>query len=50
MGAVVLSPQCKGHKYERYLENWWLLTRRHSRRGDRTVVPREGGGLVRLIS
>jgi PD-(D/E)XK endonuclease len=43
MGAVVLSPQCKGHKYERYLENWWLLTRRHLRRGARTVVPPEDG-------
>jgi hypothetical protein len=44
MGAVVLTPHCKGHKYERYLENWWLLTRRHSRRGARTVVPGEDGG------
>jgi hypothetical protein len=39
LGAVVLSPQRKGHKYERYLENWWLLTRHHFRRGARTVVP-----------
>jgi PD-(D/E)XK endonuclease len=43
LSNVVLSPHRKGHKYERYLENWWLLTRRHSRRGARTVVPREGG-------
>jgi hypothetical protein len=43
LGAVVLSPQRKGHKYERYLENWWLLTRHHFRRGVRTVVPPEGG-------
>jgi len=39
LGAVVLSPQRKGHKYERYLENWWLLTRHHFRRGAKTVVP-----------
>ena len=43
LSAVVLSPQRKGHKYERYVENWWLLTRRHFRRGARTVVPREDG-------
>ena len=43
LSAVVLSPHRKGHKYERYLENWWLLTRWHSRRGARTVVPPEGG-------
>jgi hypothetical protein len=42
LGAVVLSPQRKGHKYERYLENWWLLTRHHFRRGARTVLPPEG--------
>jgi hypothetical protein len=41
LAAVVLSPESKGHKYERYLENWWLLTRRHMRRGARTVVPLE---------
>jgi hypothetical protein len=40
-GAVVLSPQREGHKYQRYMENWWLLTRHHSRRGTRTVVPKE---------
>jgi hypothetical protein len=39
LGAVVLSPQRKGHKYEGYLENWWLLTRHHFRRGARTLVP-----------
>ena len=43
LSAVVLSPHRKGHKYERYLENWWLLTRRHFRRGARTVVPRVDG-------
>jgi len=43
LSAVVLSPHSKGHKYERYMENWWLLTRRHSRRGARTVVPPESG-------
>jgi hypothetical protein len=41
LSAVVLSPHRKGHKYERYMENWWLLTRRHSLRGARTQVPRE---------
>jgi len=41
MGAVALAPHLKGHKYERYMENWWLLTRRHRRRGARTVVPGE---------
>ena len=43
LGAVVLTPHRKGHKYERYLENWWLLTRRHFRRGARTAVPSEDG-------
>ncbi len=43
MGAVVLTAHRKGHKYERYLENWWLLTRRHFRRGARTAVPRVDG-------
>jgi hypothetical protein len=38
LGAVVLTPHSKGHKYERYMENWWLLTRHHFRRGTRTVV------------
>jgi hypothetical protein len=39
LSNVVLSPHRKGHKYERYMENWWLLTRKHVRRGARTVVP-----------
>jgi PD-(D/E)XK endonuclease len=43
LGAVVLTPHRKGHKYERYMENWWLLTRHHFRRGTRTVVPPEVG-------
>ncbi len=41
MMTVGLTPHRKGHKYERYKENWWLLTRHHFRRGARTVVPRE---------
>ena len=55
LNAVVLTPHRKGHKYERYLENWWLLTRHHFRRGARTVVPPEGsrrsavGGLCARI-
>jgi hypothetical protein len=48
LAAVVLSPHRKGHKYERYMENWWLLTRRHTRRGARTVVPRESGSADQL--
>ncbi|MGA2375776.1 MAG: group I intron-associated PD-(D/E)XK endonuclease [Candidatus Sulfotelmatobacter sp.] len=43
LGSVGLSPHRKGHKYERYMENWWLLTRHHFRRGTRTVVPPEDG-------
>jgi hypothetical protein len=39
MGAVALTPHRKGHKHERYMENWWLLTRHHFRRGARTIVP-----------
>jgi hypothetical protein len=39
MGAVALAPHLKGHKYEHYMENWWLLTRHHFRRGARTMVP-----------
>ena len=41
MGSMGLSPHRKGHKYERYKENWWLLTRHHFRRGTKTVVPPE---------
>jgi hypothetical protein len=43
LGAVVLSPHRARHKYQRYMENWWLLTRHHSRRGARTVVPADDG-------
>jgi len=39
MSAVALAPRHKGHKYERYMENWWLLTRHHLRRGVRTAIP-----------
>jgi hypothetical protein len=39
MSAVVVTPQLKGHKYERYMEAWWFLTRHHFRRGRRTTVP-----------
>ena len=39
--TIALTPHLKGHKYERYLENWSLLTRRHICRGEKTVVPRE---------
>ncbi len=52
LSAVVLSPHRNGHKYERYMENWWLLTRRHSLRGALTRVPREDGppGSTDLLS
>ncbi|MFZ0774634.1 MAG: group I intron-associated PD-(D/E)XK endonuclease [Candidatus Sulfotelmatobacter sp.] len=39
--TVVLSPQLKEHKYRRYMEAWWFLTRHHFRRGRRTMVPSE---------
>lgn len=39
MGAVTLAPQNKESKYNRYKENWWLLTRHHFRRGTRTGMP-----------
>jgi hypothetical protein len=41
MQTVVLTPNRKGHKYERYMEAWWFLTRHHFRRGRRTLVPSE---------
>jgi hypothetical protein len=41
MHAVALTPHRKGHKYERYKENWWYLTRHHFRRGTRTEAPKQ---------
>jgi hypothetical protein len=41
MTAVGLTPHRKGHKYERYMEAWWFLTRHHFRRGRRTIAPSE---------
>jgi hypothetical protein len=41
LGSVGLTPHRKGHKYERYMENWWLLMRRHLRRGAKTEVPHD---------
>lgn len=41
MMTVSLTPHRKGHKYERYMEAWWFLTRHHFRRGRRTMVPSE---------
>jgi hypothetical protein len=41
MRGVGLAPHLKQHKHKRYMENWWLLTRRHYRRGARTLVPGE---------
>jgi hypothetical protein len=39
--TIALTPHLKGHKYERYMENWWLLTRPHSSRAEKTIVPAE---------
>ena len=39
MRSVALTPHLKGHKYERYMEGWSLLTRRHFCHGEKTVVP-----------
>jgi hypothetical protein len=39
MRTIAVTPHLKGHKYEHYMENWWLLTRHHFRRGARTVLP-----------
>lgn len=39
MATVGLTPHRKGSKWERYKENWWLLTRHHFRRGARTDLP-----------
>ena len=41
MSAVGLTPHRKGHKYERYKESWWHLTRHHFRRGARTGIPKQ---------
>jgi hypothetical protein len=46
--TIALTPQLKGHKYERYKENWGLLARRHSSRQSRTVIPRESKRLSSL--
>ena len=39
--TIALTPHLKGPKYERYMENWWLLARPHSCRGEKTVIPTE---------
>jgi PD-(D/E)XK endonuclease len=39
MTAVALTPHNNKSKYNRYKENWWLLTRHHFRRGTRTGIP-----------
>jgi hypothetical protein len=39
--TIALTPHLKGHKYEPYMENWSLLTRLHSRRAEKTMVPAE---------
>jgi hypothetical protein len=40
--TIALTPNLKGHKYERYKENWWLLARHHASRKNKTVVPADG--------
>jgi PD-(D/E)XK endonuclease len=39
--TIALTPHLEGHKYERYKENWRLLTRPHRTRDSRTVIPNE---------
>ena len=39
--TIALTPHLKGHKYEPYMENWWLLDRPHSSRNQRTIIPPE---------
>jgi hypothetical protein len=48
MMTVSLTPHRKGHKYERYMEAWWFLTRHHFRRGRRTNTPGEGKTFSRM--
>jgi hypothetical protein len=42
--SVALTPHLAGHKYERYMESWPLLTRPHPCRCGKTVVPNEKKG------
>ena len=46
--TIALTPHLKGHKYERYKENWGLLKRRHPGRQSRTVIPNESKRLTSL--
>jgi PD-(D/E)XK endonuclease len=46
--TIALTPQLKGHKYERYKENWGLLKRHHPSRQSRTVIPSESKRLASL--
>lgn len=46
--TIALTPHLKGHKYERYKENWGLLKRRHPSRQSRTVIPNESKRLTSL--
>ena len=36
--TIALTPHLKGHKYEPYMENWWLLTRRQPAKGKKAGV------------
>jgi PD-(D/E)XK endonuclease len=46
--TIALTPHLKGHKYERYKENWGLLTRPHATRQSRTAIPSESKRLNSL--
>ena len=41
MRTIALTPHLNGHKYEPYMENWWLLARPHPCRKEKTIVPNE---------
>jgi hypothetical protein len=42
MRAVALTPHLKGHKYERYKENWWLLAHHNHPPGTKISPPTDG--------
>jgi hypothetical protein len=39
--TIAVTPHLKGHKYEHFMENWWLLTRPHPKRNGQTQMPTE---------
>jgi len=46
--TIALTPHLKGHKYEPYMENWPLLTRRPTCRGENRILTNEGKPLNSL--